>query len=156
MRGSLGFPPGAVPRLSQPCLPRTSRAALVTTPAPRHIKGRFHYTDCTPGTRSAARSAPASFAAARPRWRPHAAATTPCRCCRRLLRQRDGRIDHRPFKTEVIERHSWPNLEAVELATLNWQHWCNHKRLLEPIGYVPPVEAEAAYYQQPGEMAEAA
>ena len=60
------------------------------------------------------------------------------------------------FKIEVIERHSWPNLEAVELATLNWQHWYNHNRLLGPIGYVPPVEAEAAYYQQPSEMAKAA
>lgn len=60
------------------------------------------------------------------------------------------------FKTEVIERQSWPNLEAVEMATLNWQHWYNHKRLLEPIGYRPPAEAEAAYYQQPSEMAKAA
>lgn len=60
------------------------------------------------------------------------------------------------FKTEVIERQSWPNLEAVELATLNWQHWYNHKRLLGPIGYLPPAEAEAAYYQQSSEMAKAA
>ena len=60
------------------------------------------------------------------------------------------------FKTEVIERQSWPNLEAVEMATLNWQHWYNHKRLLGPIGYVPPAEAEAAYYQQPTERAKAA
>ncbi len=60
------------------------------------------------------------------------------------------------FKTEVIERQSWPNLEAVEMATLNWQHWYNHKRLLGPIGYVPPAEAEAAYYQQPSELAEVA
>lgn len=48
------------------------------------------------------------------------------------------------FKTEVIERQSWPNLESVEMATLNWQHWYNHKRLLGPIGYLPPAEAEAA------------
>ena len=41
------------------------------------------------------------------------------------------------FKAEVIERQSWPNLEAVEMATLNGQHWYNHKRLLGPIGYVP-------------------
>ena len=60
------------------------------------------------------------------------------------------------FKTEVIERQSRPNLEAVEMATLNWQHWYNHTRLLGPIGYVPLAETEAAYYQQSSEVAEAA
>lgn len=38
--------------------------------------------------------------------------------------------------------------EAVELATLEWVSWFNHHRLLEPIGYVPPAEAEANYYRQ--------
>jgi transposase InsO family protein len=37
-------------------------------------------------------------------------------------------------------------LEAVELATLTWVDWFNHRRLLEPIGFVPPAEAEAAFY----------
>ena len=60
------------------------------------------------------------------------------------------------FKTEVIDRQRWSNLEAVEMATLTWQHWYDHKRLLGPIGYVPPAEAEAAYYQQSSEVAEAA
>lgn len=60
------------------------------------------------------------------------------------------------FKTEVIERQSWQNLEAVEMATLNWTHWFNHKRLLGPIGDIPPAEAETAYYQQLSEFAEAA
>jgi putative transposase len=60
------------------------------------------------------------------------------------------------FKTEVIDRQRWPSLEAVEMATLNWQHWYNHKRLLGPIGYLPPADVEAAYYQQPSEMAMAA
>ena len=60
------------------------------------------------------------------------------------------------FKTEVIEPQCWPNQEAVEMATLNWQHWYNHKRLLGPIGFLPPGEAEAAYYQQSSEMAKAA
>jgi putative transposase len=36
--------------------------------------------------------------------------------------------------------------EAVELATLEWVSWFNHHRLLEPIGYIPPAEAEAHYY----------
>ena len=51
------------------------------------------------------------------------------------------------YKAEVIHRQGpWRSFEQVELATLKWVHWFNHKRLLEPIGYVPPVEAEANYY----------
>jgi putative transposase len=53
------------------------------------------------------------------------------------------------YKTEVIYRQGpWRHLQAVELATLAWVDWFNHRRLLEPIGNVPPAEAEAAYYQQ--------
>ena len=53
------------------------------------------------------------------------------------------------FKTEVIQRKGpWRHLEAVEFATLAWVDWFNHRRLLEPIGYVPPAEYEASYYQQ--------
>lgn len=53
------------------------------------------------------------------------------------------------FKTEVIRRRGpWRSLEAVELATLTWVDWFNTRRLLEPIGYVPPAESEARYYQQ--------
>ena len=53
------------------------------------------------------------------------------------------------FKTEVIRRRGpWRNLEAVEFATLEWVDWFNHRRLLEPIGYVPPAEYEARYYEQ--------
>ena len=44
----------------------------------------------------------------------------------------------------------------MELATLDWVHWYNHKRLLEPIGYLPPAEAEAAYYRQQAGQAKAA
>ena len=51
------------------------------------------------------------------------------------------------FKTEVIHRRGpWHSLEAVEFATLEWVNWFNTRRLLEPIGHVPPAEAEAAYY----------
>jgi putative transposase len=51
------------------------------------------------------------------------------------------------FKTEVIRRLGpWRSLEAVEFATLAWVDWFNHRRLLEPIGFVPPAEAEAAFY----------
>ena len=52
------------------------------------------------------------------------------------------------YKAEVIHRRSWRNREQVELATLQWVHWFNHQRLLEPIGYIPPAEAEANYYRQ--------
>jgi transposase InsO family protein len=52
------------------------------------------------------------------------------------------------YKAEVIHRRSWPNLEAVELATLAWVNWFNHHRLLSSIGHRPPAEAEEVYYQQ--------
>lgn len=52
------------------------------------------------------------------------------------------------YKAEVIHRQSWKNLEAVELATLTWVDWFNHRRLLGPIGSIPPAEAEANYYRQ--------
>ncbi len=52
------------------------------------------------------------------------------------------------FKTEVIRRNGpWRSLDAVEFATLDWVDWFNHRRLLEPIGYVPPAEYEARYYE---------
>ena len=47
-------------------------------------------------------------------------------------------------------------LEAVEWATLAWVDWFNHRRLLEPIGNIPPAEAEAAYYHRLTESAMAA
>jgi transposase InsO family protein len=52
------------------------------------------------------------------------------------------------FKTEVIQRKGpWRHLEGVEFATLTWVDWFNTRRLLEPIGYVPPAEYEARYYE---------
>jgi transposase InsO family protein len=52
------------------------------------------------------------------------------------------------FKTEVIRRQGpWRSLEAVEFAALAWVDWFNHRRLLEPIGFVPLAEAEAAFYE---------
>ncbi|MEE3627813.1 IS3 family transposase [Nitrospirillum sp. BR 11752] len=51
------------------------------------------------------------------------------------------------YKTEVIHRRGpWQTLEAVEFATLEWVDWFNHRRLLAPIGNIPPAEAEARYY----------
>jgi transposase InsO family protein len=51
------------------------------------------------------------------------------------------------YKAEVIHRRGpWRSFEAVEFATLEWVDWFNHRRLLEPIGNVPPAEAEARYY----------
>jgi transposase InsO family protein len=54
------------------------------------------------------------------------------------------------FKTEVIHRRGpWRGLEDVEFATLRWVWWFNHHRLLEPLGYIPPVEYEEAFYRRP-------
>ena len=51
------------------------------------------------------------------------------------------------YKTEVIHRRGpWRHLEAVEYATLEWVDWFNHRRLLEPIGNVPPAELEMSYF----------
>ena len=53
------------------------------------------------------------------------------------------------YKTEVIHRRGpWRSLDDVEFATLEWVDWFNNRRLLEPIGYVPPVEFEEAYYRR--------
>ncbi len=53
------------------------------------------------------------------------------------------------FKTEVVRRWGpWRSLEAVEFATLEWVDWFNHRRLLEPIGNIPPAEAEARYHAE--------
>ena len=53
------------------------------------------------------------------------------------------------FKAEVIHRRGpWRSFETVELATLEWVDWFNHRRLLEPIGNVPPAEAEECYYAE--------
>jgi putative transposase len=52
------------------------------------------------------------------------------------------------YMAELIHRRApRKTKEAVELATLEWVHWFNHHRLLEPIGYIPPAEAEANYYR---------
>jgi len=61
------------------------------------------------------------------------------------------------YKAELIHRLApWKTREAVELATLEWVHWFNHQRLLEPIGYIPPAEAEANYWRQLAEKGETA
>lgn len=57
------------------------------------------------------------------------------------------------FKTELIRRRGpWRSLEAVEFATLEWVDWYNNRRLLEPIGNIPPAEAEARFYAQIEEL----
>jgi transposase InsO family protein len=61
------------------------------------------------------------------------------------------------FKTEVIHRRGpWRSIDAVEFATLEWVDWYNNRRLLEPIGYIPPAEAEANFFQtlQPHRIAD--
>ena len=61
------------------------------------------------------------------------------------------------YKTEVIHRRGpWKTFEAVEIATLEWVDWFNNQRLLEPIGNIPPAEAEANYYATLAQSAMAA
>ena len=53
------------------------------------------------------------------------------------------------YKAALIHRRApWKTKESVELATLEWVSWFNNQRLLEPIGYIAPAEAEANYYRQ--------
>jgi len=53
------------------------------------------------------------------------------------------------YKAELIHRRApWKSKESLEIATLEWVSWFNHHRLLAPIGYIPPAEAEANYYRQ--------
>ena len=53
------------------------------------------------------------------------------------------------YKTELIRRRGpWRGIDDVEYATLEWVDWFNHRRLLEPIGHVPPAEFEAAYWRR--------
>ncbi len=61
------------------------------------------------------------------------------------------------YKTELIRNKGpWRGLDDVEIATLEWVDWWNHRRLLEPIGRIPPAEAEAAYYSLGEPLGEAA
>jgi len=51
------------------------------------------------------------------------------------------------FKTEVIHRRGpWRGFDDVEYATLEWVAWFNQRRLLEPLGYLPPAEYEERFY----------
>jgi hypothetical protein len=53
------------------------------------------------------------------------------------------------YKTELIRcRGPWKGLDQVEYATLEWVDWFNHRRLLEPIGHLPPAELEAAFHRK--------
>jgi transposase InsO family protein len=63
------------------------------------------------------------------------------------------------YKTEVIRNRNkgpWKTIDDVEYATLEWVDWFNNKRLLEPIGDIPPIEYEMQYYEQLEESAKAA
>jgi putative transposase len=53
------------------------------------------------------------------------------------------------YKTELIRRRGpWKGIDEVEYATLEWVDWFNHRRLLEPIGHLPPAEFEAAFHRK--------
>ena len=52
----------------------------------------------------------------------------------------------KPRSFIIHRRGPWKSLQAVEFATLEWFDWFNHRRLLEPIGNIPPAEAEQRYF----------
>lgn len=57
------------------------------------------------------------------------------------------------FKTEVINQIGpWKSMRDVEWETLKWVEWYNNRRLLSPIGYIPPAEAEEAFYANPNSL----
>ena len=59
------------------------------------------------------------------------------------------------YKAELINRRGpWMTMEEVELGTLEWVQWFNHRRLHSSIGDVPPIEFEAAYYLERDVVAE--
>ena len=61
------------------------------------------------------------------------------------------------YKTEVIRhRGPWKTIDEVAFATLDWVDWFNNRRILEPIGNIPPAEYELMYYQHLNESSEAA
>jgi transposase InsO family protein len=61
------------------------------------------------------------------------------------------------YKTEVIRRLGpWRSLEQLELTTLEWVDWFNNRRLLEPLGHIPPAEAEAKFFELDDQAAMAA
>ena len=61
------------------------------------------------------------------------------------------------YKAEVIHRRGpWRSFVAVELATLEWVDWFNNRRLLEPIGKIPPAEAEERHNAMPEQSGVAA
>ncbi len=61
------------------------------------------------------------------------------------------------YKAELIHRRApWKTVESLELTTLEWVTWFNHQRLFEPLGYIPPAQAEDRYYQQLTVQAECA
>jgi transposase InsO family protein len=53
------------------------------------------------------------------------------------------------YKTELVHRQCpWRNMQDLEMATLGWVDWFNHRRLVGPIGNIPPAEAEENFYAQ--------
>ena len=97
----------------------------------------------------------------RPRTEPRPAAREPARSPPRdwpaihlrsatvVLREGDEEHEVGPLDASVIRRRGpWRSIEEVEYATLEWVDWFNNRRLLEPIGDIPPAEFEAAYYRQ--------
>ena len=89
------------------------------------------------------------LASATPSASPRPASSPPSAASATATTTRSPRRSIGLFKAEVIHRRGpWRSFEAVEFATLEWVDWFNNRRLLEPIGNIPPAEAEARYYAQ--------
>ena len=52
------------------------------------------------------------------------------------------------YKTKLTKRRCWKTINALELATLEWVHWFNQKRIMSSIGYMSPAKAEQLYYDR--------
>uniref|UniRef100_UPI000525A3D8 integrase core domain-containing protein n=1 Tax=Actinokineospora enzanensis TaxID=155975 RepID=UPI000525A3D8 len=53
------------------------------------------------------------------------------------------------YKTELVRKKGpWKTVDELEIATLEWVDWYNHRRLHSAIGNIPPAEYETLYYTQ--------
>jgi transposase InsO family protein len=71
---------------------------------------------------------------------------TPAAYHARVSSARPTVYDWRHYLAVIHRKGPWRSFEAVEYATLEWVEWFNNKRLLEPIGNIPPAEAEGRYF----------
>ncbi|CAO3426860.1 Mobile element protein [Azospirillum doebereinerae] len=145
---------------------RVSRAPLTPasswTPWSRHdtTVGRPKAVDSFPTPTVARNTSPFGIPSASPKpvsSRPPAASAFPTNPKGQRSNNALAETINGLYETEVIRRRGpWRTLETVEFAPLEWVDWFNHRRSLEPIGNIPPPEAEARYYARTEDVAMAA